>query len=161
MLEDMAIRVTKTIRCAQTHLWSFFDDPRRLQLWVPGLEGLEVTSPPPHGVGTTYVMHVREGRTLQAYQGETLIWDPPRRVKEHLWGGRLKPGDRMTADYRLVPRGEHVRFEYENRFQFKGFWMAVLRPLYFLIGHAYCRSMIRTLKRVAEAELDASEPPSG
>jgi len=70
----------------------------------------------------------------------------------HLRGGRFKEGDRMTVDHRLGDQGDHARFEYENQFQ--GFWMSVLRPPYFLMGHAWCRSMIRTLKHAPEADAE-------
>jgi len=146
----MKVRVTTVIERPQQHVWSFFEDPEKLKLWVPGLVELRITSPSPHGPGSTYVMRMKEGRRVRDYQGETLVWDPPRRVKEHLWGEHLLSVRLMTADYRLEDLGERTRLDYENEFEARGFWRLVL-PVTVLLGGIYCRAMFRTLKRVAEA----------
>ena len=142
----MKVRFTTDMNCYLAHLWSFFEDVEKLPLWVPGLQEFEITSPPPHGAGSTYVMKIKEGKSVYTYQGGNLIWDPRRRVKEEMWGGRMKDGQLMTVDYHFIDLGDRARLDYENDFQ-TGFWMGLV---FMVAGRIYCKSMINMIRKHAE-----------
>ena len=146
----MKVAFATEMNCSRAHLWNFFEDTEKLKLWVSGFEGLRITSPEPHGAGSTYVMRIREGRKVYEYQGKNLIWDPPRRIKEKLRGGRMKI--LMTVDYKFTDLGDRARLGYENVFTAQSFGTALFMPVLILMGRAYCKSMIKTLKRQAESD---------
>lgn len=77
----MKIRVTREIACPQAHLWQYFEDLERVKDWVPGLVEVVVTSPPPHGEGSTFVMRVEEWGRVVEYQGRNLEWSPMERIR--------------------------------------------------------------------------------
>ena len=145
----MKIAFATEMNCSVAHLWSFFGDTEKLELWVSGLEGFRVTSAAPHGAGSTYVMQIREGRRVYEYQGKTLIWEPAQRIKEELWGGRMNL--LMTVEYRFIDLGGSARLEYENEFKAQSVWTALFMPLLILMGRAYCKSEIQSLRRRAES----------
>ncbi len=144
----MRVTISIVIECSAEHLWSFFEDFEKLRLWVPGFVELRLTSPPPHGQGTTFVMVMREGQRTVEYHGENLVWEPRRRIKEQTRGGRLGPG-LLVADHRFTDLGGRTRLDYEHDYEVGG-WRRLLAPLFFVAGRAYCRSMFRTLKKQAE-----------
>jgi len=149
MVSTMKVRITVEIECPRAHLWTLFEDTEKLKLWVPGLLELRITSPEPHGTGSTYVMVMQEGKTVREYQGKNRLWEPPHRIREILWGARMGTSRLHTA-YEFTDLGTSTRFEYEHELETRGFWTTLFKPLLVLASRRYCRSMFKALKREAE-----------
>ncbi|MDH3590347.1 MAG: SRPBCC family protein [Planctomycetota bacterium] len=144
---SIAARVSVEIARPVSEVWSFFENTANLPLWVPGFVDFEITSPPPHGAGATYTMKIKEGRHVNEYQGKNLEWEPRRRVREYMCGGRFKDGERVTAAYDFIDLGDRCRLDYQSEFHTKRMLALLLKLPFWL----YCRSMIRALKRAAES----------
>ena len=83
----MKARIEIVLDCSREHLWDFLEDPKKLALWVKGLVDFKLTSPPPHGAGSSYVMRMKEGGKINEYQGRNLAWDPPSHIRGIDWLG--------------------------------------------------------------------------
>lgn len=143
-----------TIHAPRQHVWSFFEDFKKLKQWVPGFVEIRVTSPPDVTQGATYIMTTEERGRRDEVRGRNLVWERGRRIREEMRSGRLGPGV-LVADHRFTDlRDGRTRFDYEHVYVVTG-WRRLLAPVYWLGGRAYCRSMFATLKARAEAR-DAS-----
>lgn len=151
----MRVTLRFLIDCAPEHLWSFFGDTEKLALWVPGFESIEITSPPPHGAGSTYDMRMREGKRVVTYHGKTLVWEPGVRIAETITGGRFKSGQALYTEHRFRAVGDKAELVYEQDFEVRGM-TRLLAPLFWFFGRIYAKRMFARLKTVAEAEAAAA-----
>ncbi len=146
----MRVRLRFRIDCTPERLWSCFEDTAILATWVPGFVKLDITSPPPHGQGSTYEMQVREGKRVVTYHGRNLVWEPGKRIKETITGGRFKPGQVLHTEHRFSAVGKRAQLDYEQDFEVRGA-TRLLSPLFWFLGRIYCKHMFGRLKEVAES----------
>jgi carbon monoxide dehydrogenase subunit G len=148
----MPIECTTAIACTPEHLWPFLAEPELQKQWMKGLEDNRPTSDGPRGVGSTFQMHIKEGGRVAVYDGEVTAHDPPRHLGVRFWGGALRPGMAMRADYHLSAVDGQTRLDYVAAVECKrmGFFMRLLMPLFMLFGRMQLKAFLKTLKRLAE-----------
>jgi carbon monoxide dehydrogenase subunit G len=149
----MKITLTLEIQCFPDRLWPFLEEPEQQKRWMRGLQENTLTSPPPSRKGSTFTMKIKEGARVAEYQGEVTAHDRPRHLGVRIWGGALKPGMAMRADYRLTDLGQGTQLDYECNLEAErlGFFMKLFLPLFKVFGKLQVKSFFKTLKRISEA----------
>jgi len=92
-------------------LFSILDDEAAWPVWVsPGIQGVEWTSPRPHGPGTTRTVHMPGG--LDVYE-TFFLWDDGRELAFRFIGTTQKLWDAFAERYEITPEGTgkcHLRW---------------------------------------------------
>jgi uncharacterized protein YndB with AHSA1/START domain len=154
----MWIEHTEVFKCPAEHLWTFLEEPQKQKLWMKGLQENVPTSAGPQGVGSTFLMKIKEGRKVAEYQGEVTAYDRPRHLAVSLAGGPLPKGAKMLVDYRLSPVNGQTKLDYACQLQAErlGFFLRLLLPLAKLFSKMMLRRFMKKLKQHAEAPAQAA-----
>ena len=73
----MHVEYRDEFRCTPWQLWPFLDEVDKQRLWLTTLVDMAPTSKVPRSVGSTFDLHVREGRRIAHYEGRINAYDPP------------------------------------------------------------------------------------
>jgi hypothetical protein len=141
------------LRCTQEQLWPYLDEPDKLKLWVTTLVSADSTSQLPRAVGTTFEMHVREGRRVARYLGRVNSYDPPRHLGVSFWGGFLPRSAVIQVDYRTADLGNRTRLEYYSQIDSSSLSgpIKLALPIARIFTFFQIRYFFRNLKRICEA----------
>lgn len=144
----MRIAFRTEFNCPADQLWNYMVDSDNLPQWVPECREFRLTKETPDMVGSTYEVDTRRGKKTVTCYGTTLEWEPNRRLKESVTGGGIKQGTAMVSTYDIADHGDRCTMDYAMEWDGRGFFMTIL---YHTMGKMYCKSMIKRLKRHAEA----------
>jgi carbon monoxide dehydrogenase subunit G len=148
----MRMQETVVFNCSQERLWGHIEEPEKQKQWMKGLLSNESTSPGRDGVGSTFRMQIKEGRSVATYDGEVTTHDKPRRLEVRMWGGNFPGGMAMRVDYVLTAVEAGTRLDYTCEMEGKrpGFFLRLMMPLFMIFGRMQLRGFLRTLKRLVE-----------
>jgi carbon monoxide dehydrogenase subunit G len=148
----MRMQETVVFSCSPERLWSHIEEPEKQKQWMKGVLSNESTSPGREGVGSTFRMRIKEGRSVATYDGEVTAHDKPRRLEVRMWGGNFPKGMVIRADYVLSAVEAGTRLDYTCAMEGKrpGFFLRVMMPLFMIFARMQLRGFLRTLKQLVE-----------
>lgn len=143
----MKIAFNTEFDCPAPQLWDYMTESANLPHWVPEIVAFRLTSESPDMVGSTYEVDTKRGKKTTTCFGETLEWEPNRRLKEQTTGGGFKEGQAMITTYDITEHADRCSMVYTMDFN-----CGILMGLMFkTMGKSYCKKMINRLKQHAEA----------
>lgn len=132
-------------------VFAYADDPENAPKWAEGIVRFDVTDEKPGRVGTRYTMVIREGRQENAYEGETLAYEPGRYRREAARRGGME----MFMELRAEPEDDGTRLTQGVEVPLKGA-MVLMAPVVWLMLRQSSRKQMAKLKELCEAA-----PPGG
>jgi carbon monoxide dehydrogenase subunit G len=153
----MKISTSMVVGCTPHELWPWLDDPEKCKQWMKGLLEVRSTSAGPRGKGSTAVCVIQEGGRPVEYQETFLEYEPERRLKLRIEGGRLKTVA-IEVDYKLEDLGRSTRLDYELQCELPSAMLKLFSPLMLTFARMQMRRFFKKLKSLAEegARLAAS-----
>jgi hypothetical protein len=151
----MRIEYRIEIGCTPRQLWPFLDEADHQKQWLPMLVDVVPTSQQPRAVGSTFDMHMREGRRVSKYEGRINSYTPPRHLGVSFWGGNFQSGLVMSVDYRIAELATGCRLEYYAELDLESLRgpIKLAIPIARIFSFFQLRYLMRNLKRAAEASV--------
>lgn len=149
----MLIEHRTEIHVPPEDLWPFLSEVEHQKVWMKGLVDMQTTQGD-GGAGSRFKMIVKEGGRNAEYDGEVLAYHRPKHLSVRFWGGSLKPGWAMVADYKLAHRGYSTELDYSCRLEIDqvGFFTKLWLPLFKLFGRMWSKAFMKSLKTLAEKQ---------
>lgn len=147
------------VQCKPERLWSFLEEPEKQKLWMKGLLENRPLQSGPKGVGSRFLMKIKEGGKAQEYEGVVTAHDPYKHLGVVFWGGKSREESSFSCDssYKLTPLPQgHTRLDYVCVVECRGF-MKVMSFLFAPLMKMQLKSFMKTLKSVAEKPETAVE----
>lgn len=101
----MKYRTEISLALSLGHVWALLADPAEAVRWRRDLVSFCFGDIPPT-VGTTVEFSVREASQTQAFAGEVVVWEQPRRMGWRYHGGGMADGMWVREEYALAPQGD-------------------------------------------------------
>lgn len=146
-----SIAYERTFLCSPDKLWPYLEDPDKIVQWMKGVVEDRPTSPGPTGVGSTFLMRIKEGRKVNDYHGRITAYEKQKHMAIVMWGGCLPQGAEIAVDYKLHDVGGRTRVDYVCGFEPKGFFMRLMSPLFLVMGKMQVKSFFKKLAELVEA----------
>jgi uncharacterized protein YndB with AHSA1/START domain len=141
------ITYERTLRASPEALWPWLVEPDKLAQWLPNVETFRYEGASTPGVGSRFLMEVKEGRRVTPYQGEILALEKPRRLSLRMVGGCGPKPFTIDVDYKLSNLGRETRVDYVCRCVMpEGFFWRIMGA----IGRFFMKAMLKkTFDRLA------------
>ncbi|MEM0999858.1 MAG: SRPBCC family protein [Bacteroidota bacterium] len=145
----MATKLASRILAPADIVFDYVRNLDKVQLWVKEVEEAWYThEPADRAEGTTFVQKIRQGLSLNTYQGEVLGFEQDRWLQVRLTGEALI----MHVDYRVRPEERGCHFTFVTEVSSRNLRGAFLGMMFQGFSEQVLRRQLMTLKRVAEAE---------
>jgi uncharacterized protein YndB with AHSA1/START domain len=145
----MAITLQARIEAPAPFVFEYLRDMDKVRLWIAEVEESKYTlRQEGQAVGTRFVQKIRQGFSLNTYQGEVEDYQHERLIRLKLQSESAV----MLIEYRLEPEGTGCRMTYVTDMSSRNLRGAFLGMVFQGFSEGVLRRQLMTLKRIAEQQ---------
>lgn len=149
----MAVSLTVHIEAPAALVFEYVRDLDKVREWVQEVEEARMTfEPADRAVGTRFLQKIRQGFSLNEYQGEVIGFEQDRMLRVRLTGVSAT----MEIIYELEADSTGCVLTYESDLQSRNLRGAFLGLMFMGFSDSVLRRQLTTLKRIAEKAHQAS-----
>jgi uncharacterized protein YndB with AHSA1/START domain len=136
---------TVSIRAPPDKVFAYLDDPANAPEWAEGIVAIREIETTPGVVGSTFEVDIKEGGRVNTYQGVSLAYDPPRRMRDRM----TRAGSTMEMQLDLEPAPEGTKLTQAVEYELPGL-MALMAPLVRFMLRKSLQKQTEKIKEVME-----------